>query len=368
MTMKKLLGTIALFGIMLAGCGPATVSSSYEYDGACDQGTPVIGLVTDTGGVNDKSFNQGTWEGMEKYCNFEVGGTYIETKDTSQRLANLEKMASTDGIEVVVASGYTFANDMYTVANEYPDTDFVLIDAEPTNPETGEAASLDNVVSYYFNEQEAGYLVGYIAGKTTETNRIGFIGGEEIPPVQKFGFGYVQGANDANSDVVVDYNYAGTFDDATIGNTTAQTMVSQGADIIFASAGGTNDGIVKAGIDSTKNGKPVWVIGVDSDMYDDGKYTNNEGEEASVILTSAMKMVNNAAYDGIDAHFNGEFPGGEVITLGFADDGVGLPEENPNLDQAIADEALAALAEKSDIATDAESVQAAVDIEINGKL
>lgn len=367
--MKKLISMLSLFVVVLAGCGSTAASNAFEYSGACDGDNPQIGLVTDTGGINDKSFNQGTWEGMETYCNDSgITGTYIETTDSAQRLSNLEKMASEEGIEVVVASGYTFANDIFTVANEYPDVNFILIDAEPTDPDTGEAVSLDNVVSYYFNEQQAGYIVGYIAGSVTETNRVGFVGGEAIPPVQKFGYGYVQGVNDANPEATVDYQYAGTFDDASIGNTTAQTMISQGADVVFASAGGTNDGIVKAGIDSTKNGTPVWVIGVDSDMYDDGLYTDADGNEASVILTSAMKMVNMAAYNGIEDNFNGEFPGGEVITLGYEDEGVGLPAENPNLDDALATEAKEALESKGEVATDPKSFEGDLSVTINGSL
>ncbi len=367
--MKKLMAMLSVVVLTLAGC--ATTSSTNEFAGACDANDPVIGFVTDTGGIDDKSFNQGTWEGIEEYCGTNgVGATYVESTDASQVKSNLTTMSETEGIEVVVGSGFTFATDMYDVAKAHPDTDYILIDAEPTNPETGEVEQLPNVASYLFNEQEAGFLVGYIAGMTTETNRVGFVGGEEIPPVQKFGWGYVQGVNAANPEATVDYQYSGTFTDATVGNTIAETMIQQGSDIIFASAGGTNDGVVKAGIDHTVAGEPISIIGVDRDMYEDGIYegTMEDGSAKSVILTSAVKMVGKAAYDGIEGHFNDTFPGGKTTTLGLAEEGVGLPAENPNLEDGMADEATQALSDYGTVSTDKDEIAKNLDITINGNL
>ncbi|WOO86449.1 BMP family ABC transporter substrate-binding protein [Mollicutes bacterium LVI A0039] len=367
--MKKLIAMLSVVVLTLTGC--ATASGSNEYAGACEKNDPVIGFVTDTGGIDDKSFNQGTWEGIEEYCGKNnVGATYIETTDTSQVKANLSTMSETEGIEIVVGSGFNFAMDMYEVAKEHPDTKYIIIDAMPTNPETGEAEALDNVASYLFDEQEAGYLAGYVAATKTASNRIGFIGGQEIPPVQKFGWGFVQGAQAANPDVTVDYQYAGTFTDATIGNAIAETMIKQGTDIIFASAGGTNDGIVKAGIDHTVAGEAVSIIGVDRDMYADGIYEGSidGGDAKSVILTSAVKMVGHAAYSGIEGHFNGSFPGGETITLGLAEDGVGLPAENPNLDDETVQAAKDALAANGEVSVDKDQIAKDLTISINGKL
>lgn len=360
---------LSVVTITLAGC--ATTSSTNEFAGACDANDPVIGFVTDTGGIDDKSFNQGTWEGIEQYCaENNVGATYVESTDAAQVKANLTTMTETEGIEVVVGSGFNFATDMYEVAKANPDTDYILIDAEPTNPETGEVEQLDNVASYLFNEQEAGYLVGYIAGMTTQTDRVGFVGGQEIPPVQRFGWGYVQGVNAANPDATVDYQYAGTFTDATVGNTITETMIQQGSDIIFASAGGTNDGVVKAGIDHTTNGDPISIIGVDRDMYEDGIYEGSVdgGDAKSVILTSAVKKVGNAAYSGLEGHFNGEFPGGKTTTLGLADDGVGLPETNPNLDDSAVKEANDSLTAYGEVSVDKDEIAKNLTISVNGNL
>ncbi len=363
--MKKVLSLLTIGILALSGC--AVESGGYEFDGACDSLEPTIGFVTDAGGVNDKSFNQGTWEGIEKYCaDNQVGATYVETTDSSQLKDNLDLVASTDGIEVVVASGFVFANDLYTSAINHPDTNYILIDAEPTNPETGEVEQLDNVMSYYFNEQEAGYLVGYIAGEMTESNRVGFIGGLEIPPVQRFGYGFIQGVNDSNPEATVDYQYAGTFDDANIGNTIAETMIGQGTDIIFVSAGSTNDGVLKAATDHTINDKPVSIIGVDRDMYNEGLYTNAEGNEASVILTSAIKVVGEAAIEGLELHFTDNFKGGSK-TLGYEDGGIGLPETNPNVDDKLIEDANNALASKDQVLIDGDEIKDSLQITINGK-
>lgn len=364
--MKKILSILTIGILALSGC--AVSGGGYEFAGACDNYEPAIGFVTDAGGVNDKSFNQGTWEGIEEYCaNNQIGATYIETTDSSQLKSNLDLVAETDGIEVVVASGFVFANDLYSSAISHPEKNYILIDTEPTNPETGEVAQLDNVMSYSFNEQEAGYLVGYIAGEMTESNRVGFIGGLEIPPVQRFGYGFLQGVNDANAEATVDYQYTGTFDDANVGNTTAETMISQGTDIIFVSAGATNDGVLKAAIDNTVAGKKVSIIGVDRDMYDEGVYIDDNGNESSVVLTSAIKVVGEAAQDGLSKHFSNSFEGGTTTTLGYAENGIGLPVENPNVDQTIIDQAKAALEGKSQVETEKDQFADQLTIAVNGK-
>lgn len=368
--MKKIMAMLSVAVLTLAGCTTGTSSSS-EYAGSCEENTPVIGFVTDVGGINDKSFNQGTWEGIEEYCGTQgVGATYVESTEPSQVKSNLTQMSETEGIEVVIGSGFNFATDMYEVAKAHPDVDYVLIDAEPTNPETKKVEELDNVASFLFNEQEAGYLVGYIAGTMTETDRVGFIGGTEIPPVQKFGWGYVQGVQAANPEATVDYQYSGTFEDANTGNTIAETMYNQGSDVIFASAGGTNSGIVKAGIDHTVAGDSLSIIGVDRDMYEDGIYEGSidAGDAKSVILTSAVKMVGNAAYSGIEGHFNGEFPGGKTTTLGIAEEGVGLPAENPNLDDSVVADAYDALDANGEVSVDLDEIESNLTISINGNL
>ncbi len=350
--MKKILSLITVMVLVLAGCG-STDSNSGED-------TKAIGFVTDTGGINDKSFNQGTWEGIESYAKENgIETSYVESKEASQYEANLTAEAQKS--DVVVAAGYTFAGDVYNVAKANPDTDFVLIDAEPTNA-SDEVEELDNVHSYLFNEQEAGFLAGYVAGKQTKTNKVGFIGGIQSPPVQRFGYGFVEGVQTANDKAEVEYNYAGTFDDVSKGKTTATTMFSNGADIIFGAAGGVNAGIVEATKDQIAKGNEVWMIGVDRDAYEDGIYEDGK----SLMLTSAMKNVGNAAVEGLKAHYDGSFAAGKTV-LGYDEGGVGLPEKNPNLDDALVKEAQDALTKAGDIVATKEDLDKVLTIKVNGE-
>lgn len=332
---KKLLagigvGIVAGTIVLMSGGNSATV----EVDPCvAEDGTYEVTLVTDVGGINDKSFNQGTWEGVRKYCteNPDVDATYIETNDPATMETNLNTAASQS--EIVIIPGFNAVTPISNVAPEHPDTQFVLIDAELPEPQP-------NVKSYMFSAEDAGYLVGYIAGKTTKTNHIGFIGGEEIPNVTPFADGYIAGAEAANPGVQVDVLYADTFVDSTKGQTMADTMYSNGCDIIFAAAGGTGIGVINSAIQHRQQGEDVWAIGVDVDQYAEGTYTTPEGVEESAVLTSAMKNVGVAAYDALTEFYNGTFTQDtEVMTV--ENGGVGLPATNPNVDQALIDEAFA---------------------------
>lgn len=359
--MKKILSVLMLSILVLAGC------SQGDEKNSCNGGETKIGLVTDIGGIDDKSFNQGAWEGIEQYCtSSSIGATYIETKDPADRKKNLETMATTDGIEIVVATGMNFEADIYEVAKENTDMKFILVDGSPFNASAnngdGEYEELDNVKSLFFDETQAGYLAGYVSGKTTKTNRIGFIGGMQIPPVQNFGSGYIQGAKDANKDIVVDYSYVGNFDDPTTAKTTADTYYEQGVDIIFTAAGGSNEGVINAAKERTTNGDDKWVVGVDVDMFDQGLYDKENNK--SVILTSAVKRVDKAVEKALEEFFKGEYKSGST-TYTYKEDGVGLPEENPNVDQKIIDDAKKAF-EKSNIEKDYDKVNSNKELNING--
>ncbi len=349
--MKKVLTLITIMVVALVGCGA---------DNGANASGKQIGFVTDVGGINDKSFNQGTWEGIEAYAKEnDIATAYIESKEASQYETNLTAQAQKS--DVVVAAGYTFASPVYNVAQANPDTDFVLIDAEPTD-ENDKVQKLDNVHSYLFNEQEAGFLAGYVAGKETKTNKVGFIGGIQSPPVERFGIGFVNGVQAANNQASVEYNYSGSFEDVGIGKTTASTMYSKGVDVIFGAAGGVNAGIVEATRDEISKGNSAWMIGVDRDAYEDGIYA----EGKSLMLTSAMKNVGNAAVAGLKAHYEGTFASGTTI-LGSKEDGVGLPKENPNVDAKLVEEAYNALEKSGDVAATKEDLDSILKINVNGK-
>lgn len=360
--MKKLVSILSVFLLIfgLSGCG----SSSND---ACSAGEVEAVLVTDTGGVNDKSFNQGTWEGLQDACSeLGIGASYIETQSEADLEGNLRQAAQQ--APIVVASGFLFEKAIGKIAQEFPDTNFVIIDGQPTD-ENGNPLELDNVNAYFFNEEEAGYLVGYIAAKTSETKKIGFIGGLEIPSVQKFGWGYVQGAQAADPNVEVAYEYTNSFSDTAKGKTTAKTMFAAGCDVIFTAAGGVNNGAVEAAIEETSTNPNVKIIGVDRDMYEDGIYgASNE----SVILTSAIKKTGKVALDAVKGIKAGEdLPA--VSNLSVVDGYVGLPETNPNLEgqEDLIKEAQASLEQTLNgdgVKSTKDEVVSTVTIKINGSL
>lgn len=359
--MKKFLSILSIFLVIIgiSGCG-----SSQSKD-ACSAKEPEVILVTDQGGINDKSFNQGTWEGLQEACStLGIGANYIQSKSDQELEGNLREAAQK--APIVVASGFTFEKAVGKVAQEFPDTNFIIIDGQPTN-ENGDPLTLPNVFAYFFNETEAGYLVGYIAGKETKSNKLGFVGGLEIPPVQQFGWGFLQGIQAANPKATVTYEYTSSFTDTTKGKNTANAMIADGVDIIFTAAGGVNNGVVEAAIDSTTSGSQVQVIGVDRDMYEDGVFGNGE----SVILTSAVKNTGKAALSAVETLKKGEKPQ-SVNHLTVADGFVGLPENNPNLadNQALIDEAKNSLQQvlsANNLQTTKDGVKSILTIKVNGK-
>lgn len=362
--MKKFFGVFGIFIILfgLTGCG----AGKNKSNNACDANPTEVVLVTDIGGVNDQSFNQSSWEGLQKACStLGIGASYIESKNESDFEGNLRKAAGE--AKIVVASGFVLEKPLGKVAQEFPDVNFVFIDGEPKD-EAGNVIELPNVFSYYFREGEAGYLVGYIAGKMTKSNRIGFIGGLEIPSVQNFGWGYLQGAQAANPNVIVEYQYTNTFNDSTIGNNTANSMFSNGVDIIFTAAGGTNKGVVQSAIKNTESGNQVYVIGVDRDMYDDGLYDNGQ---KSVILTSAIKNVGEAVFNAVKNISEGNIP--QPLTfLGFEEGYVGIPENNPNLanNPEVVEEAKNSLTQAINNGTlvlDKDKIKQVITIQVNGQ-
>lgn len=199
-----------------------------------------------------------------------------------------------------------------------------------------------NIASLIFKEQEAGYLAGYVAALQSKTGKVGFIGGTKIPPVERFGIGFVQGAKAAKSDIKVMYNYSGTFSDTNKGKTLAATMFDSGADVIFVAAGNTGNGVISEAkergiIDMSKSGEiKHWVVGVDKDQYEEGifKGKDKDGKEyqKSAILTSAVKNIEVAVTKILNEIKEGKFSKGEHI-FGIKENGVGIPKENPNLSE-----------------------------------
>ena len=290
-----------------------------------------VGFVTDTGGIDDRSFNQGTWEGIVKYAG-EKGWTegtqynYIQSNEEADYIPNLSAFGD-DSYNAVVAAGFLFENAMKEVAPQYPDTNFAIIDMVVEQP---------NVASVVFAEEQGSFLVGVAAAKATESKKVGFVGGMDFPLIRKFHAGFVAGVHSVDSSIEIVDQYAGDFGNPGVGQQIASTMYEQGVDVIYHAAGGTGNGVINEAKNRVENGENVWVIGVDKDQYADGIYDKDNNK--SVVLTSMMKRVDVAAYNMVEAAQKGEFPGGKITALTLAEDGVGIPAENPNLSEDIVNE------------------------------
>ena len=279
-------------------------------------GTFEIAMITDKGDINDKSFNQGTWEGILTYCQ-ENGKTckYYKPVDatTDDYVAAMEQ-AIADGAKVVVPPGFLFEEPVYIVQENHPDVKFVLIDGNPHNADYSDFKTADNTVGILFSEEQVGYLAGYAAVKDGYT-KLGFFGGQPVPAVIRYGYGYVQGANDAAKElgITVDMRYFNTdgFDATPEAQTRAASWYTAGTEIVFGCGGSVGNSVMAA---AEQNGG--LVIGVDVD----------QSTESSTVVSSAMKGLSSAVEQMLDSYYNDNFSvGGQNLTLGAAEDAVKLP-------------------------------------------
>ena len=272
-----------------------------------------IGMVTDVGGVNDGSFNQSAWEGLQRAGEaFGCEVKYIESKGDADYVPNIESFLDED-YDLIVCVGYMMADAVRDAAELYPDQKFAIID-DASN------ADLDNVTCMMFEQEQASYLVGLAAGYTTESNIVGFVTGAANETMNSFGYGYCAGVLDANPDATILQYNANIFGDASGGKTAVNTMVTKGADVVFHAAGGTGIGV----IDGCKENK-IWAIGVDSDQSPLAPET---------ILTSALKRVDNACYDATKKTILGTLEGG-VETYDLAAGGVDIAPTTDNLSKDV---------------------------------
>jgi basic membrane protein A len=307
----KLMLVLILIVAMVSGCAQSAA------------GDITVGLVTDIGGIDDKSFNQGTWEGIVKFAeDYDLGEDdykFIQSESDADYLPNLATFSDSE-LDLIVAPGFLFFDAMTEVAGLYPDQKFLLIDS---------VVDASNVASAVFAEHEGSFLVGVAAAlKSQEAGKdtVAFLGGMDFDLIQRFEAGFEAGVWAVDPTMTVLVDYAGAFNDAQKGQTIAAKFYNDGAYIIFHAAGGTGNGAIKEAKDRVLNGEDVWVIGVDKDQYADGIY---EGEK-SVILTSMMKRVDVAAYTVAEQVLNDEFSGG-ILEFKLANEGVGIPVVNPNL-------------------------------------
>ena len=309
--------------LALAACGggaketPAPSEAPAESAAAesAASGEATIAMITDKGDINDKSFNQGTWEGIQAYC--EANGKeckyYKPVEATTDAYTAMIEQAINDGHKIIVTPGFQFEEPIYNVQDKYPDVSFILIDGNPHNADYSDYKTADNTVGILFSEEQVGYLAGYAAVKDGYT-KLGFLGGQAVPAVVRYGYGFVQGADAAAAEmgtkVDMMYYYTGGFDATPEAQALAAGWYQAGTEVIFGCGGSVGNSAMAAA--EQNNGK---VIGVDVD----------QSPESATVISSAMKGLAEAVSQMLDAYYAGSFPGGQNLTLGAKEEAVKLP-------------------------------------------
>jgi basic membrane protein A len=294
-------------------------------------------VIYDMGGKFDKSFNEGVWNGVQKFT-AESGVEVMEFEVTNetQREQAMRRMAER-GATVILGVGFAQADAISKVAAEYPDRQFSIIDV----------GWLDapNLRQYVFKEHEGSYIVGVAAAKASQTNKVGFIGGMDIPLIRKFACGYVGGVKSVSNGAEVYQNMTGStpsaWNDPAKGAELTQSQIDRGADVVYHAAGGTGSGVIQAAADAGK-----LAIGVDS---------NQNGMAPGSVLTSMLKRVDVAAYETFRDAKAGKFTSG-LVTLGLAEGGVDWALDDNNASLVTADMKAAVEKAKADIIGGAVSV------------
>ncbi|MGY3766751.1 BMP family lipoprotein [Vagococcus vulneris] len=322
-----LLTTGLIVGLAACGSGAKDAKKDGGSDKKGDKDHSVA-IVTDVGGVDDKSFNQSAWEGLQAWGKEHDlskgvdGYDYIQSNDASEYTTNIDQAVSS-GFKTIFGIGYLLKDSITSAAEQNPETNFGIIDDV--------IEGKDNVVSATFKDNEAAYLAGIAAAYTTKTDKVGFIGGEEGAVIDRFEAGFVKGvadgAKELKKEVKVDVKYAASFGDPAKGKALAAKMYQDDADIIYHASGGTGPGIfqeAKSINEKRTEADKVWVIGVDRDQDEDGKYKDKDGKESNFTLTSTIKGVGAAVQDISTRALDNKFPGGEHLSYGLKDGGVEL--------------------------------------------
>ena len=308
--MKKIIALILalVMALSLVACGGAgssgsTAGNSQSSAGGNEAGSEggaaltsiKVGMVTDVGGVNDKSFNQTSWEGLQALAaeNSNVEVSYLESKTDADYQSNIETFMD-EGYDLIICVGYMLADATREAAEANPDQKFAIIDDSTID--------LPNVACLMFSQAEASYLVGIVAGMMTESNTVGYVQGMISDSMNQFGCGFIAGVKAANPDATVLQYNANSFGDPAAGGTAAKNMITNGADVIFHAAGGTGNGVIE-----TCSSEGIYAIGVDTDQSSLAPET---------VITSAMKRVDIASQDISLAVLNGTFtPGVHLYSL-----------------------------------------------------
>ena len=290
------LGLVAVAAVGLAACGNR---SSRNAASSSDVKTKAA-IVTDTGGVDDKSFNQSAWEGLQDWgkehnLSKDKGFTYFQSTSEADYANNLQQAAGS--YNLIFGVGFALHNAVEEAAKDHSDLNYVLIDDVIKDQK--------NVASVTFADNEAAYLAGVAAAKTTKTKQVGFVGGIESEVISRFAAGFKAGVESVDPSIKVQVDYAGSFGDAAKGKTIAAAQYAAGADIVYQVAGGTGAGV-----------------------FAEAKYTSKDGKESNFVLVSTLKQVGTTVKDIANKAEKGEFPGGQVIVYSLKDKGVDLAVTN----------------------------------------
>lgn len=338
--MKKFLILLLAFAMVfsLAACGGDNGGNGGGDGDGDDVSGYEIAMITDLGSIDDKSFNQGTWEGIVAYA--EENGIshkyYKPTEQTDDAYLAAIQLAVEGGAKVIVTPGFLFEVPIFLAQDMYEDVYFILIDGNPHNEDYTEFRTNDNVVGIVYAEEQSGYLAGYAAVKDGYT-KLGYMGGMAVPAVVRFGYGFAQGAEAAAAELGIasidlKYHYTGNFDATPETQTLATSWYAEGIEVIFAAGGLVGNSVMSAAEAADKA-----VIGVDVD----------QSSESATVISSAMKGLAASVQSALGAYYAGNFPGGEAQVYGAAQDGVQLPMDTSkfeNFSQEDYDVVFAALA------------------------
>ena len=311
--MKKVLALVLAFILVfgLVACGGGT-----KEEAAPAAETYEIAMITDIGSIDDKSFNQGTWEGVVAYAekNNITHKYYKPTEQSTDAYLAAIQLAVEGGAKVVVTPGFLFEEPIYLAQDLYENVDFILIDGNPHNADYTEYRTNKNAVGIVFAEEQSGYLAGYAAVKDGYT-KLGFMGGMAVPAVIRYGYGFVQGADAAAQElgiagVDVKYHYTGNFDATPEAQTLAASWYAEGTEVIFGCGGSVGNSVMSAA-----EAAGAKVIGVDVD----------QSSESETVITSAMKGLAAAVQTTLGQYYDGKFPGGESLVYAADKNGVELP-------------------------------------------
>lgn len=299
---KKILLVALLATILFTGCSKSEEKSS-EDSVQLEKQAVKVALITSSGGLGDRSFNDAAFEGL-KHAEVEYGVDIkvIEPQGVSDYQQSL-KLISSAGYDLIIAVGNDWSDALSVIAPNFPEIRYAAINLN---------LSLDNLQVAKFADHEGAFLVGALAGLMTNTNKIGFIGGMDVPAITRFYVGYEEGAKYVNSNVEVIPTYVGSFADPFKGKEFALQLIGEDCDIIFHAAGKTGEGL----FDAVKTTDDVYAIGVDRDQD-----SIVEGK----ILTSMIKSVDAAVFDMTKSFVEGTFETGDVV-YGLKENGVGLSE------------------------------------------